>query len=341
MNNVRLISENDIKNVPLQMSPDGAVNLKAVGIASTTVGLLGKQGAFVPATEDSYDLNNPLPIDIADTGTLERLDVNPPASAVETVTPSTAVTAASSTDVTESKELPSTPEKILAQEPIGFDASLLAGNMAAVGSTAEEGVSPELNKEQSSMFLQSDGASLDTKEDIMTDDLVESTTNSLAGFDSMPKTLNGFEDVQPNDLPSVSIPSLSEAPIVSEESADTYKNVEDSKKELNALKERIIADIDSVIAKIDSIDNKRGEEQQLSEPSGNIEQSQGTSTIIPSAGPTEETKSLSDLGIPTLDTQFSTHDSTSDGLIDPMAMSGRDIPFIDDMQIQGSSGKFV
>ena len=47
------------------------------------------------------------------------------------------------------------------------------------------------------------------------------------------------------------------------------------------------------------------------------------------------------MGIPTLDTQFSTHDSTSDGLIDPMAVSGRDIPFIDDMQIQGSSGKFV
>ena len=132
MENGRLINEMArIENGQLHMSADGAINMKAVGIATSTVEGLTKTGAFSVETADSYDSSNPTPISTENLSELERLNISVPDFVGTSVAPTTETTQTPNPeDEPEQMEMPSLGGPGEAQEPASTPTNLFVGGVA-------------------------------------------------------------------------------------------------------------------------------------------------------------------------------------------------------------------
>ena len=120
--NLNLISEvENVEKGSVAMSAEGAVNIKAVGMATTTIENLTKQNGFVHESVDTFDLNNPVPITTEDPSKLESIDVSIPNIQIPTISEPQPTT-----EPVIDMQMPTIPSQVVAQEPTSVDSNLFA-----------------------------------------------------------------------------------------------------------------------------------------------------------------------------------------------------------------------
>ena len=320
--NNKLLSEmQNVENGNIVMSAEGAINMKTVGIATTTIEKLSSQNAFAKETVDTYDLENPVPVQTENPSGLENVNITlPNLNVMDTLTPSNEPV---SNVVNPNMQMPQMPNDILAQEPSDINDNLFISKNLLDQANQEIAPAvpqmPEAPAEVAPVMPQMPEAPAEVAP--VMPQMPEVPAGVAPAMPQMPET--------PAEVAPV-MPQMPEAPI-SEEKTNSIDSdyIDFVNKKIEELKNQILSQIEDTKNEIIMYNKSNNYNSDI--------------TIDKSENVSAQSDSFPDLNAPTLDNQFNNMNSMEPTLVNPLLDGNLDnvIPNIDESPIQAEPGKFI